>query len=740
MSPIHKKDVDVLDLGAGDTAGGQNNSHHQAGAPSWEEQSLPLKSSPTTNAPMAAANPSATKDLRHCTHSCEEDVRNATPVSASTASSSLRYTATTEFRIPSPLENMLTSVVPCPRPGTAKKEMAATRTTARATAPDTDHNADTISFASTVNPAPSSPVVEVEPTKHVADVIRSLPSRAVSIVMAFLCALLEKLREMSLKQFLWVAVLVTLVMVGNFLQIVMLNFWLFSFPSDGTPGNYTAFAVPGIFFSLLFMLLLGGYTAIWRPSLRFARHAHGWVILLGVGFCDAINSWMATYAASYTSEVLQALFTNFCPLYAVFLCKWILRDTRHYANAHITSVFVLTIGGILAASLYGLVKDKHISEGNWWILIFFLSMPLRVLMNVWQSLYMIVYTRDPKFVLWLSVRLGTSEEAPKAFAAENNHDGTPDTFDTLSRTDVDVIADHTTFLGSGLDKITPAIKRYGGRMPMGRLEHGEVGEEEVVVVVDDNADPARHDSVGTTGDTVGDIAAEACAAVPNDEPMVDLVNSEDAVYSTHFTRENEDLRATATPASRLPTQTMFTVRYNQSEDTIVKLVMLAGETTIQMCFTLFLLPADALPWWGNSDSVRSTWSNFVEGLGCVFTIQENFFYCFLYTLGFVFTYIGCAYLNHYSAALCSIVSQLSSPVTALILVIVPSWNVHPNGESPWYLNLIAILFLCVAALIYVVWEEKTDDEKVHAEYELKMSELHVRPSSHQAPHRITIQG
>lgn len=806
MSPIHTKHREVPGVDLKPRAGDATNTHRPAGALPWEEEQLPRESSLSGGATAAAAA-AASRDVCHDPLP-EEDLSNATIVLAPAAEAtttrtrlfgrSLRRFSDTLASFPlrhlhirgssfaSPLTITSVCLEPCHTPGaqeTASADSSAAAATAtgmtgmtvRTTAPATHHDPTgtiDMSFTPRVRGAPLSPPPTLPGPAHDAGnglvtPIRSLPSRIASIVIPSLCAFRDRLRRMSLKQILWVILLVFLVMVGNFMQIVMLNFWLIAFPSDGTPGNYTAFAVPGIFFAVLFTLLLGAYTAIRRPSLRFARHAHGWVILIGVGFCDAFNSWLATYAASYTSEVLQALFSNLCPLYAVFLCKWILHDTRRYANVYIVSVFLLTICGILAASLHGLIRDHNMGEGKWWILIFFLSMPFRVLMNVWQSLYMIVYTHDPNFVLWLRTRLATAEAAaePVTAAVEGNNEVTPDTSDTFFQAGADVAAPRASPLDVDCAKAAPSIARYDDRALMGGLEDEEDDKEEL-----GNPRPAGHPKAklassakpnsvrATDHDAVGDIteahdpatsnssdgapggvAPIAPAASPS-EPIASLMNVHGAVHSLSGVEDGEYLRPTATGSPPLPTQTMFTVRYNQGEDTIVKLVMLAGETMIQLCFTLCLLPADALPWWGNSETVSATLYNFVEGIRCVFTIRDNFLYCFLYTLGFAFTYVGCAYLNHYSAALCSIVTQLSSPVTALLLVIVPTWNVQVDGDSPWYCNMIAILFLCVAALIYVMWEEMTDDEKVQAEYELKMRELRVRPSSHETPHLVTIQG
>lgn len=525
----------------------------------------------------------------------------------------------------------------------------------------------------------------------------------------------HRLQTMTIRKLLWIILLVALVMVGNFMQIIMLNFWLISFPADGTPGHYTAFALPGIFFAVLFVLLLGAYVAVRRPSLRFAMHAHGWAILVGVGFCDAINSWMATYAASRTSEVLQALFTNLCPLYAVFLSKWILSDTRRYWNGYIVVVFVLTICGILAASLYGLIKDTDVGKGNWWILIFFLSMPVRVMMNVWQSLYMIIYTQDLAFVSWLRNE-HVSQGDP--VLDDGEQPGTvPECKGTCG------VASEEAEASLGNDEVRTAIEVVGAHT-------AALPEESAVEIVA---------AVSASASTTTSIILPPCEEGPPCPGKVATAPSEPVHSTLAELSPAEDVLSI--PAMEVePSPHLFTTRYHQGEDTIVKLVMLAGETVMQMVFTLALLPADALPWWGNSKRVADTWNNFMEGVVSVFTIQENFLFCFLYTLGFVFTYVGSAYLNHYSAALCSIVTQLSSPVTALFLVVIPAWNVSVDGDSPWYCNAIAIVFLCIAALIYVMWEEMTDQEKVLAEYKMKKKQLNVRISSDAGAHAVIIAG
>ena len=147
----------------------------------------------------------------------------------------------------------------------------------------------------------------------------------------------------------------------------------------------------------------------------------------------------------------------------------------------------------------------------------------------------------------------------------------------------------------------------------------------------------------------------------------------------------------------------------RGEDTIVKLVMLAAGTTIQAIISVALLPADALPWWGSAASTAEAWETFVSNSAFVFTDSANAFGAALYSAGFIFTYIGGAYLNQYSPTLCSMVGQLSSPMTALILVLVPSLALQP-GAGEWGWSVAAVVLLSAATVIYSLWEELSTQE------------------------------
>lgn len=819
-------------------------------------------------------------------------------------------------------------------------------------------------------------------------------------------------KEWTLKQIIWISFLLALVTIGNFLQIIMLNFWLVSFPAEVAASNYTVFALPGVLFFAFFLVVQIAYLIMQRPNMSFAKSFYGGFLLFLVGLTDSVNSWMAAYAASYTSEVLQALFMNLSPIYAVFLSKWILRDDRKYMNPWMIAVFVFTIVGVFIVTVYTMVKSPTYGEIAW-ILIFFLSIPLRVVMNVWQSLYMIVFTYDPTFNEWLErqyieeevenairqqrgdvllskkkmrKRRRKNKTAEKAKSSKkkrrpSHHDskgktlkaggvvassglsqsstisptpghegsgeftvsstlpgGFSGTFSaahpvevlptrhtksqsvTLSAQQMGSSRTHlvapTSILGksdslegnpdplqtptagghgpivsgasgsfsklphaesshgfnatirSGMDNnnsrsgkkrrrkrssldlnLSQGVKAPNARrdsmadssrrtsgvalhqswsssalptlgqqpLPFLRQAHDEEDEKEVSQTMTFTLRAQRSDDGGRmtkqfSGATSAPLSPAPAEVDPSirdaeedgsdgyeyyeedeegSEVEVDYYNSPAFYYSeldadgvrnvlrsgasevVFKGEEREGNRALGLesdgdgdnelldyqkfqqeqrrrrqgrvigigtgirlggrsvgyrpydPALQIsPFQKHYKeLQEREGDDTSVKIFMLSTDTFWQLIVTLLLLPADALPWYGNSKNVGVTWHNFLEGVDCVFTIRENAIYGVMYTLGFVFTYLGSAYLNHYSVALCAIVTQLSSPVTALILVIIPSWNQHGQDSPPWFLSLISIVMLSVAALIYVVWEEKTDEEKKEGEMQLKRYKL-----------------
>ncbi|GET85568.1 hypothetical protein LtaPh_0306000 [Leishmania tarentolae] len=523
---------------------------------------------------------------------------------------------------------------------------------------------------------------------------------------SFVGLVVRRVQSTSLLQFLWVVLLMAMLLVGNAFQVIFLNFWIHQFPSKQKPpispassssessssssgggggdgdhvkalaSSYTTFLISAVVFPAFFMVLFIMY-ALWRrPNLGFAREWAGWRLLLGIGAMDALNSALAIYAAANTPEVLQALFISLVPIYSAIFTKWLLKDPRDYANPYVVVSFLLIATGVALASLFNYAVTHHhhtqdrsgsnhaaskdplfdISAGEssssrspvaldrqLWCLIFFLSVPPTVLMNVWQTMYMIRYANNEQLMAYLD------ENADEAEDEERN--------DVVAAS---VPGQHTPLLGNSGDSHndvhhppSPAAVETAERMPL---------------------QPS---------------SASASTSV--------LDGEDDPQHRLRIPRKEHLLHG---------------------DDVSVKLVMLTSDTAIQAVLAFVLMPVDALPWFGGSDSLREVVQNLDDGIDCVLHCPHNMRYCIMYSTGFVLVYIASAYLNRYSVTLCSMVSQLSGPITALVLILFPSLNMTADA-SPWYVSIFSIVMLACGTIMYVYWDEATAEEKAEGEMQLK---------------------
>lgn len=533
----------------------------------------------------------------------------------------------------------------------------------------------------------------------------------------FVELVVRRVQSTSILQFLWVVFLMLMLVVGNAFQVIFLNFWIHQFPTkasdsstaaggdsssggeeraEALPSSYTTFVISAVVFPAVFIILFIFY-AIWRrPNLGFVREGAGWQLLIGIGTMDALNSALAIYAAAHTPEVLQALFLSLVPIYSAVFTKWLLKDPRDYANPYVAVSFALIAAGVGLASLFSYVTAHHhdpsSGSGNGgigalggtraylielfsggapasaaavdkriWCLIFFFSVPPTVLMNVWQTMYMIRYTTNDALTAYLSEHAGDAEE-------------------------------RTTLEGASID-----------------AEHG------------DGVD-AESEAAGQHTRLLASTAGAATAPSP----------ATAAAAPQHQSTRSSSVSSGATSAS-VRRQHLLHVRHTDlvlhGEDTSVKLVMLAADTAIQALLAFVLLPMDALPFFGGSDSISDAIKNLDEGMDCVLHCPRNLRYCLLYSTGFVLVYIAAAYLNRYSVTLCSMVSQLSGPITALLLIAFPKLNVS-GDESAWYVSVFAILMLSCGTVIYVYWDEMTVEEKAVGEMQLKWSMMQQQARRH----------
>lgn len=149
----------------------------------------------------------------------------------------------------------------------------------------------------------------------------------------------------------------------------------------------------------------------------------------------------------------------------------------------------------------------------------------------------------------------------------------------------------------------------------------------------------------------------------------------------------------------------------RSDDTTVKMAMLATTSVIQFGWLFLLLPADAIPWFGTSTSVHQAGSRLMSSFRCIFTAHgdscdNTYIYFILFNVAFVSFYVGTAYLNQYSPPLCSMVIQITSPVSAILLMAFPVLNVNAQATSVGP-TIGAILLLVIGTLFYAYWEQGT---------------------------------
>lgn len=569
-----------------------------------------------------------------------------------------------------------------------------------------------------------------------------LPLGVPGALPSFSELILRRVRTTSLLQFLWVVLLMLMLLVGNACQVIFLNFWIHQFPKkadkptcrsttgssqSGSGGNsdgperaealessYTTFIISATIFSSFFVILLTAYWFWRRTNLKFVREWAGWRLLLGIGAMDTLNSGMAIYAAAHTPEVLQALFVSLVPIYSAFFTKWLLKDPRSYGNVYVTISFALIMAGVGLASLFSYVATHQHSadsgasssgaagvqhkpaflfnflesdggsavarDRRLWCFIFFLSVPPTVLMNVWQTMYMIRYTESDELTSYLAEHEGEAENS-------------------ILRTSVTSTGEiRTEVVEDGAD-VTHRERQAGDL-------HGQLAAAAAAGAA------APH---GEAGDGAAASAGAPLLASDGNSPRSSGAGSDDVATSV------EHRHRLHVPASAL---------HLHGEDTTVKLVMLAADTTIQALMAFVLMPLDAMPWFGGSDSIQEVWQNLDDGVDCVLHCPRNLRYCLLYSMGFVLVYIAAAYLNRYSVTLCSMVSQLSGPITALVLIAFPSLNMTGDA-APWYVSVFAVVLLSFGTVIYVYWDEMTGEEKARGEMQLKWEMMEEQARRHQ---------
>lgn len=585
----------------------------------------------------------------------------------------------------------------------------------------------------------------------------------------------DRISETPLLVLLRVILYVVLLLGGNATQVIALNFWVRQFPDNNSSegfdndnsGNYVVFVVSCFNFTLMFLLSTGLYFLFYCVYRKYRVSIYGnngaivsadelrsgssiklsffftrrsFYLILFIGLMDCLTSLLSNFAVSYTYAVLQTIFTAVSPIFATLFSKLLLNDKRDYRHNRLiwisfsciaAGVFMAYFASLLATppdaetsvahrhsvlthlcasgsakvrklyALFGLSSrstgaamlsnddngSKVVSqtEKNIWSLIFFLSVPLMVLMNVGQSVYMMLFTEEEEFNNFLLEKTGReviSYEEALAMAMRNGNSDTNNNDNNNLALDM-------------------------------RRE-----EEEILQL---NSNMIRPDST----------------------PNLDDENGDNAPLLADNNNNNSNRASDANPIQLPP----------QSDDTTVKLVMLSSTTTVQLVAALLLFPVNVFPLFGSFSTLSEAFASFLAALHCVFfSCKDNFLFCFLYSLGFICIYAGSVYLNQYSVILCSMVTQLAGPLTALILLLFPlldasvndtnndvisddSWSsgsgsgdggsagVKSHGGFMFWGTISAIAALVFGTLVYLIWDEETAVEKDKNEREMKVKLL-----------------
>lgn len=544
----------------------------------------------------------------------------------------------------------------------------------------------------------------------------------------------EFIKEVGFRKVLWAFILSLFVISGQVTQLIFLNYWLREYPKHKPPGNYTTFFISSFVFSIFFISWLVLYFIIKRPkSLRFMKDPRGLLLLFGIGTMDTVNSVLAIYSADRANEVLEATFNSVLPPLTAAVSRIFLNERRTVLNVWFILSILLVVGGVFLASGYMFHDSNGFSENtSLWTLIFFISVPPNVFLNVWQARYIILFTKDRDFekkVITLHVLQEKGELQVKTVPSEDSEEKKTNEEEKLRVTSVAHTRSSLSIVPSALSSFLKVREKdddmghHKERSNDQQVKKSADSESQGMTLCHSPQTSPPITLSHPSGFSIFDTEPHhelTHDSIPNVRPYTPSVSPlSESSHTSSFMSVREGVE------KKSPEATDFTSAYRvhypdmqQSNDTLVKLWMLVVGTTVQFLQTVALLPADAIPWWGGSATVSDAAANLGTGLETFFTNGNNFLFGVLYSAGFILTYIGSAYLNHYSVTLCSMVTEISSPLTALLLVMIPAINLSGTPVPVGY-SISAVITLLMGTILYTLWDYTTKAQKEYNEFRLK---------------------
>ncbi|KAK7194157.1 hypothetical protein NESM_000329300 [Novymonas esmeraldas] len=490
--------------------------------------------------------------------------------------------------------------------------------------------------------------------------------------------------------FLFAVFCVFFVIVGNIILLIAINFWIAQFPTDALAHNSSQIAIQVVSMSFLvfiFSLLCAVFTAfygalpLWHVLTdrnRVGGPLYRLFLLFASGASNGLSSVVGVYAITYTPEFIQAVLLCCIPFSAqawtvIFIP---IERKRNYLSMLFIASFVLFVAGVLLTSMSAFLHPNAKGEtASWaWALLYLVSCVLFGIWCVVQRLYL-----DAVMLKAPPVEPEAAGEAAARDAAEGRG------CHAEQREDADAgVTVHTTN-GSGGGRGRGAQRE--------ELRGAEVGEE-----LDDCEPVAK-------GATEGELAQGSPTVAAEEPPTVKAAGTaHGGEEDPRFSDLEEDEELPLSPSAELLVKRQWGSQ--NVDDNAAKVVLLVVGLLFQLLVSFVVFPVDAIPWFGTSNSVLHAWQGFCSSMDFIFSSWLHVRHGVLMSLGFAMSFVGCTYLNEHSPTLASVVLQLAGPITSLIIIIVPQWNVYQDNSNVGQ-KVGGVILLLVAALLYHLWEQQS---------------------------------
>jgi MFS family permease len=465
------------------------------------------------------------------------------------------------------------------------------------------------------------------------------------------------------------------VIVGNVILLIAINFWIGAFPAKAAEHNSSQIAIQVV--ALIFLVLLFstvgaiftivyGALPLWHILVdtdRVGCPLYRFFLLFCSGLTNGVSSLLGVYAMTYTPEFIQAVLLCAIPFSAqawtvIFIP---IERKRDYLSMFFIGSFVLFVAGVLLSSLSAFLHPSSDGEkASWaWALLYLASSVIFGLWCVVQRLYLDAVVRK---------ETSSQEVAPL--------DG----------------ADRCSVKGSQAmhDKRQLSLQQQQQvREPVHDAEVNMLSENEPAREAREGSAPLEAESHSSTRNKNDFIGAKVDSSIEEEPRYSDGEDDEEAPLSA-----DAELLMKREWASQ-------TVDSNAA-----KVILLLIGLLFQLLVSFVLFPVDAIPWFGTSGSAQEAWDGFRNSVDFIFSSWVNVRFGLLYSLGYAMSFIGCTYLNEHSPTLASVVLQLAGPITSLVLIIIPQWNLYKSSNSVGQ-QVGGVILLLVAALLYHLWEQQS---------------------------------